>query len=75
MTTLDGVKYGAPGWSLGLPKLLGSILIVRDGTHYPARRTAVNRYGQQDVDVSYIDTVIVLPRTRTVMGVGAERYD
>lgn len=33
---LDGDLIDAPGWSLGLPKLLGAILIHADGSRMPA---------------------------------------
>jgi len=56
MTALDGDQFNAPGWSLGLPKLLGGILIEADGVRRPARRTSVTGNGLEDVDVSYVTT-------------------
>ena len=54
--SLDGDQWRAPGWSVGLPRLLGGILIESDGTRRPARRTTVVANGAEDVDVSYITT-------------------
>jgi RHS repeat-associated protein len=56
MSILDGDQVNAPGWSLGLPKLLGGILIEGDGSRRPARRTSVVGNGKDDVDVSYVTT-------------------
>lgn len=56
MPTLDGDQEHAPGWSLGLPKILGGILIEGDGSRHAARRTEVIGNGQNDVDVTYLTT-------------------
>ena len=56
MTTLDGDQLNAPGWSLGLPKVLGGILIEGDGSRHSARRVSVTGNGQEDVAVAYATT-------------------
>jgi hypothetical protein len=56
MSILDGDQQNAPGWSLGIPKVLGGVLIEADGSRRPARRTNVVGNGLEDVDVSYVTT-------------------
>jgi hypothetical protein len=51
---LDGDPFNAPGWSLGLPKLLGGILIDADGTRHPARRLSVTALGSEEAEVEYL---------------------
>lgn len=56
MSILDGDVTNAPGWSLGIPKVLGGVLIEADGSRRPARRTTAVGDSIEDVDVSYVTT-------------------
>jgi YD repeat-containing protein len=56
MAVLDGDVGSAPGWSIGIPKLLGGVLIEADGSRRPARRTTTNGNALEDVESEYVAT-------------------